>query len=135
MSPTTTLAPSRAKIRAMLAPIPDAAPVIRATLSSSLIAHPPGTRASRPHLIHPDRRAHRVADRFVQDKIGHWVERRRLAIDDDELGAVLLRELRKPGRRINHERGAEHDKEIGRPRLLLGALHRQYGHRLAERHR
>src|SRR6266571_896419 len=37
-SATTTLAPSRAKIRAMLAPIPEAAPVIRATFSSSRIA-------------------------------------------------------------------------------------------------
>src|SRR6516165_9831531 len=40
-SATTTLAPSPAKIRAMLAPIPDAAPVISATLFSSLIDDPP----------------------------------------------------------------------------------------------
>src|ERR1700751_1642564 len=39
-SATTTLAPSRAKMRAMLAPMPDAAPVIRATLSPSLIGFP-----------------------------------------------------------------------------------------------
>jgi multisubunit Na+/H+ antiporter MnhE subunit len=41
ISAITTLAPSRAKIRAMLAPIPDAAPVISATLSSSRIVQPP----------------------------------------------------------------------------------------------
>jgi hypothetical protein len=32
-------------MRAMLAPMPDAAPVIRATLSSSLIGFPPSTRS------------------------------------------------------------------------------------------
>src|SRR6516162_10098973 len=36
-SATATLAPSRAKIRAMLAPMPEAPPVISATLPSSLI--------------------------------------------------------------------------------------------------
>src|SRR5260370_10254690 len=41
MSATTTLAPSPAKIRAMLAPMPEAAPVISATLLSSLIPCPP----------------------------------------------------------------------------------------------
>ena len=37
---STTLAPSRAKIRAMLAPMPDAPPVISATLFSSLMRSP-----------------------------------------------------------------------------------------------
>src|SRR5437762_479051 len=104
MSATTTLAPSRAKIRAMLAPIPDAAPVISATLFSSLIVPPSCS-------VHADRRAHRIADCFVQYEIGHLVERRRLAVDDDELGTVVLGELRKSCRGVNHERRAEHDKE------------------------
>src|SRR6266853_3777622 len=93
MSATTTLAPSRAKIRAMLAPIPDAAPVISATLFSSLIVPPSCS-------VHPDRRAHRIADRFVHDAIGHLVERRRLAVDDDKVCAVVLGELRKSCRGI-----------------------------------
>src|SRR5271155_3569778 len=47
-SATTTLAPSRAKMRAMLAPIPDAAPVISATLSSNLIDLPPSETQLEP---------------------------------------------------------------------------------------
>src|SRR5207302_10528212 len=50
MSATTTLAPSPAKIRAMLAPMPEAPPVISATLSANLIGVLLlGSRPSRPH--------------------------------------------------------------------------------------
>src|SRR5579883_2600774 len=50
-SATTTLAPSRAKIRAILAPMPEAAPVISATLLSSRIDDPPsdGSIGRRGH--------------------------------------------------------------------------------------
>src|SRR6516225_11072926 len=69
-SATTTLAPSRAKMRAMLAPMPDAAPVIRATLSSSLMTDLPlndgdllpqlaGKQAFRDHRVDP---AHDIDD-------------------------------------------------------------------------
>src|SRR5438045_9495789 len=109
MSATTTLAPSRAKIRAMLAPIPDAAPVISATLFSSLMIPPSCS-------VHPDRRAHRIANRFVQYEIGHLVERRRLAVDDDKVCAVMLGELRKSCRVIAHDGRAEHDTDISGPR-------------------
>ena len=51
------------------------------------------------------------------------------------LRAVVLRQFGKPGRRIDDQRGAEDDEQIGRQRLLLGAPHRDGRHRLAERHR
>ena len=43
------------------------------------------------------------ADRPVQHEVGDRVEARRLAVDDDQGGAVALGELRKGGRRIDDE--------------------------------
>src|SRR3954452_16382477 len=110
MSAIATLAPSRAKSRTMLAPMPEAPPVISATLFSSLMRYLPERghlarfRAEGPHfldptiaagnagetpalrcsslLIHPDRAAHHVADAGMDHKIGDPVERGRLAVDD-----------------------------------------------------
>jgi hypothetical protein len=47
----TTLAPSRANSRAALSPIPDAAPVIKATLSLSLTLLTPNFSLFLPKLI------------------------------------------------------------------------------------
>src|SRR5215472_2017032 len=116
-SATTTVARSRAKMRAMLAPMPDAAPVISATLSASLMI------SSRPRFGPPsvdlDRLAHGVADRRVQYQIGHPVEPGRLAVDDDQPGAVALGDFGKPGRRVDDQGRAEHDKQVGRQGFLL----------------
>src|SRR4051794_7050409 len=131
MSATATLAPSRAKIRAMLAPMPEAPPVISATLFSSLMRP---SRLQDRNSIYPDRSSHHIADAGMDHEIGDAVERGRLAVDDRELGAIVLRQLGKARRRIDHERGAEHDKQVGGQRFLLGAAHRDRRHRLAERH-
>src|SRR5437016_1699500 len=101
MSATTTLAPSPAKIRAMLAPMPEAAPVIRATLSASLISV---FLLERRPLIDADRGAHDIADAVVDDEIGDGVERCRFAVDDRQRGAVALGQLGKTGGRVNDER-------------------------------
>src|SRR3954463_2418046 len=131
MSATATLAPSRAKIRAMLAPMPEAPSVISATLFSSLMRP---SRLQDRNSIYPDRSSHHIADAGMDHEIGDAVERGRLAVDDCQLGAVVLRQLGKARRRIDHERGAEHDEQVGSQRLLLGAPHRDWGHRLPERH-
>src|SRR5690242_18676742 len=95
ISATTTLAPSRAKIRAMLAPIPDAAPVISATLFSSLIDDPPvaglddsnllpqlaGEQAFRDHRVHP---AHDVDD--LGDAEADGDARQRIGVERRQLG-------------------------------------------------
>src|ERR1700676_2059345 len=128
MSATTTLAPSPAKIRAMLAPMPEAPPVISATLLSSLIG--PSVRS-----VHPDRGAERVADALVKQQIGDPIEPGRFAVDDRQGRAIALCQLGKPGRRIDHQRGAEHDEQISRQGRDLGAAHLALRHRLAERDR
>src|SRR5277367_4548498 len=130
ISATTTLAPSRAKIRAMLAPMPDAAPVISATLSSSLIGIPPWF-ISRD----ADRGAEGLADGAVEHEISEAVEPGRLAVNDDQRGAVALSQFRESGGGIDHERGTGDDEQIGGEGFALRALHRRGRHRLAERDR
>jgi len=63
------------------------------------------------------------------------VEAGRLAVDDNEDRAVALGQLRKPGRRVDDERGARDDKQIGGERLDFGTAHRLDRHRLAKRDR
>src|SRR3954467_5990065 len=104
MSAIATLAPSRAKIRAMLAPMPDAPPVINATLFSSLMRP---SRLQDRNSVHPDRAAHHIADPGMDHEIGDAVERRLLSVDDRQFGAVALRKFRESGRRIDDQRGAE----------------------------
>src|SRR5271165_4464805 len=72
------------------------------------------------------------ADRPVEYEIGDRVEAGRLAVDDDQCGTVALGQFREPGRRIDDERGAGDDEQIGGARLDLGAPHRLDRHRLAE---
>ena len=68
----------------------------------------------------------------MNDQVGVVVLIGRLAVDDDELRAVALGHLGKAGRRIDDERAAEHDEQIAGQRLLLGAQHRHFRHRLTE---
>src|SRR6266700_806908 len=128
MSATATLAPSPANTRAMLAPIPEAPPVISATLPSSLMVPPCGS-------IDPDRGAEGIANPLVDHQIGEFVEPGRLAVDDRQHGAAALGELGERGGRIDHQRRAEHDEEIGGQRGDFSAAHFGLRHRLTERDR
>jgi len=53
--------------------------------------------------VDADRCAQGFADRPVQDEVGDRVEAGRLAVDDNQGGAVAIGELRKAGRRIDDE--------------------------------
>ena len=53
--------------------------------------------------VDADRGAEGFADRPVQHEVGDRVEAGRLAVDDDQGGAVAIGELRKTGRRIDDE--------------------------------
>ena len=49
------------------------------------------------------RGAEGFADRPIEDEVGDAVETRRLAIDDDEGGAIVFGEFRETGRRVDHQ--------------------------------
>ena len=71
----------------------------------------------------------------ANDKIGDVVELCRLAVDDDERGAVALGHQRESGRRPHHQRRADGEKQVAAARQFFGPAHRLPRHRLAERHR
>src|SRR6516162_722085 len=107
ISATATLAPSRAKIRAMLAPMPEAPPVISATLSSSLIRplpwfalndgdlvpQLPAEQVFRDHRVHAaydiDDLRHAEASRDAAQRIG--VGRGQFGADREKLDRIARR--------------------------------------------
>ena len=70
---------------------------------------------------------------LADDEIGDVVELGRLAVEDDEPRAVASWPCSgKSGRRPDHERRADREKQIAGQRQRFGAPHRRLRHRLAE---
>src|SRR6185503_10615157 len=76
-----------------------------------------------------------VADVALDDKVCDVAQIGRLAIDDHQRRAAALGQQRQPGRRPDHQRGADRQEQVAVPAQIFRALHGGRRHRLAERHR
>ncbi len=93
---------------------------------------------ARPQIIRSINCHERVrmrADVETQNEIGKIVLIGRLIVEDHEACADVLGKHRKPGRGPDHQRGADRDQQIATCCQRLGATHRDFRHRLAERDR
>src|SRR4029077_3521380 len=73
--------------------------------------------------IDADRSTEGVANGPVEHEVCDCVETGRLAVNDDQGGAVALGQFGKTSRRVDDERGAGHDEQIGGARLEFRAAH------------
>ena len=73
-----------------------------------------------------------LLDHELDDQIGLAIQRSRLAVDDDEFRAVPPCDQREGGRRIDHERRADGEEQIGLQGPLLRPRHRRLRHGLAK---
>src|SRR5215831_8705816 len=104
--------------------------------TSSLYSnHDAGTSQTCSLSADAYRGAEGFADRAIEHEVGDAVEARRLAVDDDEGGAIVFGEFREAGSRVDHQGRAGDDEQIGGAGLDFGSLHRVYRHCLAERDR
>src|SRR5262249_29524249 len=100
---------------------------------SSRIGDPPTVETAPLLSVAANGAAHGRADFGVHREVGQLVLLGRLTVDDDEARAVVFGQDWETGSRVDHQRAAEHDKQVCRQGQLVRPFHGSLWHGLPER--